>query len=193
MKNYINNCGGLFRNFEEVIDYLKNTNNSVNLQDCPNYRAALIKDDGVYTLKIFFVSPISHLAYFKKNFDMGQRLTAKKVAEIERIMDLFAKKYWEDPNIYYTYTEQVCKDGEVISETTREWHTEDFDDMQNILDTWTKINDDADDKDFGELSGYNLMEDKMDDRWIVTLSYSDHQSGLNIIRGLACKWENANN
>ena len=192
MKNYTNNCGGLFRNFDEVIDYLKNTNNSVNLQDCPNYRAALVKNDGVYTLKIFFVSPISHTAYFKKDFDMGQRLTAKKVAEIERIMDLFAKKYWEDPNIYYTYTEQVVKDGEAISETTREWQTEDFKDMQKILDTWNKIKDDAKDKDFGELSGYSLDEQQLDDRQIVVLSYYDHQSGLNILRGLVCKWEDAN-
>ena len=191
MQNYINNCGVLFRNFDEVMDYLKNTNNSVSLQDCPNYRAALIKNDGVYTLKIFFVSPISHTAYFKRNFDMGQRLTAKKVVEIECLMDKFANIYWEDPNIYYTYTEQVCKDGETISETTREWQTEDFDDMQKILDTWTKINDDAKDKDFGKLSGYSLdNQNMMDDRWIVALSYYDHQSGLNILRGLVCKWEN---
>ena len=190
MKNYMNNCGGLFRNFDEVMDYLKNTNNSVNPQDCPNYRAALIKDDGVYTLKIFFVSPISHTAYFKRNFDMGQRLTVKKVAEIERLMDKFADNYCEDPNMYYTYTEQVCKDGEVISETTNEWQTENTEDMQTILDTWTKIKDDAKDKDFGELSGYSLDEEKMDDRWIAVLSYYDHQSGLNILRGLVCRWEN---
>lgn len=193
MKNYINNCGGLFRNFDEVMDYLKNTNNSVSLQDCPNYRAALVKNDGVYTLKIFFVSPISHLAYFKKDFDMGQRLNSKKVAEIESIMDKLAVLYYEDPNMYYTYTEQVVKGGETISETTREWQTEDFEDMQKILDTWTKIKDDAKDKDFGELSGYNLDEEKMDDRWIAVLSYYDHQSGLNILRGLVCKWEDANN
>ena len=190
MKNYMNNCGGLFRNFDEVMDYLKNTNNSVNPQDCPNYRVALVKNDGVYTLKIFFVSPISHTAYFKRNFDMGQRLTVKKVAEIERLMDKFADNYCEDPNMYYTYTEQVCKDGEVISETTNEWQTENTEDMQTILDTWTKIKDDAKDKDFGELSGYSLDEEKMDDRWIAVLSYYDHQSGLNILRGLVCRWEN---
>lgn len=90
MKNYTNNCGGLFHNFEEVIDYLKNTNNSVSLQDCPNYRAALVKNDGVYTLKIFFVNTISHTAYFKKDFEMGQRLTTRKMAKIERLMDKFA-------------------------------------------------------------------------------------------------------
>lgn len=193
MKNYTNNCGGLFRNFDEVIDYLMNTNNSVNLQNCPNYRAALIKDDGVYTLKIFFVSPISHTAYFKKDFDMGQRITANKIAEIERIMDKFANIYCEDPYIYYTYTEQVFKSGEIISETTNEWQTEDLEDMQKTLDTWNKIKDDANDKDFGELSGYSLDEEKMDDRWIAVLSYYDHQSGLNILRGLVCKWENVNN
>jgi hypothetical protein len=175
------------------MDYLKNTNNSVNLQDCPNYRAALVKNDGVYTLKIFFVSPISHLAYFKKDFDMGHRITAKKVSEIENIMDKLAVLYYEDPNMYYTYTEQVFKGGEAISETTRDWQTEDLEDMQKILDTWTKIRDDAKDKDFGELSGYNLDEEKMDDRWIAVLSYYDHQSGLNILRGLVCKWENVNN
>lgn len=193
MKNYINNCGGLFRNFDEVMDYLKNTNNSVLLQDCPNYRAALVRNDGVYTLKIFFVSPISHLAYFKKDFEMGQRLSSKKVAEIERIMDKFSILYDADTNIYYTYTEQVVKDGEIISETTRDWQTDDLEDMQKILDTWTKIRDDAKDKDFGELSGYNLDEEKMDDRWIAVLSYYDHQSGLNILRGFVCKWENVNN
>ena len=95
MKQYITNGGGAFANFAEVVDYLKNTNNSVKVKDCPQFRAFLLKNDGIYTLKIHFLAKDYCSAYYEKQYEFGERLTAKKIAKIEALMDEAVDNYYE--------------------------------------------------------------------------------------------------
>lgn len=102
MRHYTTNGGGAFNNFGEVVDYLKNTSHSVLLKGCPKYRAALLKNsDGSYRLKIFYVG-WDFNAYYEVEYDFGYRLSAKKIAKIEAIMDEAADNYYE-PNIDEKY------------------------------------------------------------------------------------------
>lgn len=94
MKTYINTCGGNYNNFNEVINDLKNTNNSVLVKGMPNYRAALIKNDGVYELRVFFVGK-NFNSYMHRTFEIGQRLTANAINKIETIMDYYVDNYYE--------------------------------------------------------------------------------------------------
>lgn len=105
MRNYVTNGGGAFANFAEVIDYLKNTNNSVNVKDMPSFRACLLRNDGIYTLKVFLIGKDFN-AYFSNNYEIGSRLTAKAVADIERIMDGIVDAYI-NKDCRLEYTEEV--------------------------------------------------------------------------------------
>ena len=85
MRHYTTNGGGAFNNFGEVVDYLKNNNYAVLVKDCPQFRAFLLKNDGVYTLKIHYLAKDYWSAYYEKQYEFGERLTAKKIAKIEAL------------------------------------------------------------------------------------------------------------
>ena len=190
MRQYTSSGGRLFYDFNEVYDYMKGCSNTVFLKDCPNYRAALVRDEGIHTLKIFFVSPIDNKIYTSNTFGFGKRLTNNKIAEMEQTMDSFADFYAPDPRTFYIYTEKVSKNGKVLSETVNEWTSENgLEEFHHIFDSWHKVKDDATDKDFEKSSGYTIVEQKTEDRWIITLSYYDNNSGLMLFRGLVCKWD----
>lgn len=102
MRHYTTNACGAFANFAEVIDYLKNTNNAVLVKGCPQFRACLLKNDGVYTLNIHYLAKDYCSAYYEKQYEFGERLTAKKIAKIEALMDEAVDNYYE-PNIDEKY------------------------------------------------------------------------------------------
>lgn len=95
MRNYVTNGCGAFTAFNEVIDYLKNNNYAVLVKDCPQFRAFLLKNDGIYTLKIHFLAKDYCSAYYEKQYEFGERLTAKKIAKIEALMDEAVDNYYE--------------------------------------------------------------------------------------------------
>ena len=95
MRNYVTNGCGAFTAFNEVIDYLKNNNYAVLVKDCPQFRAFLLKNDGVYTLKIHYLAKDYCSAYYEKQYEFGERLTVKKIAKIEALMDEAVDNYYE--------------------------------------------------------------------------------------------------
>lgn len=95
MRHYTTNACGAFTAFNEVIDYLKNNNHAVLVKDCPQFRAFLLKNDGVYTLKIHYLAKDYCSAYYEKQYEFGERLTAKKIAKIEALMDEAVDNYYE--------------------------------------------------------------------------------------------------
>lgn len=181
MLRYTSNSGKVFTNFDEVIDYFKTTKNAVLLKDCPNYRAFLLKDDGVYTLKIAFISPIDHTAYVSNSFEFGTRLTDKKKVDIENMMERFATFYSPDPRTFYTYMEKTFNGEDLLTESKNEWVSHvGLDEYHNTADAWRKLQADA--EDFYGYSGAESAHSVMS-----TLTY--HNQGLIIERSLTCRWD----
>lgn len=181
MLRYTTNSGKVFTNFDEVIEYFKTTKNAVLLKDCPNYRAFLLKDDGVYTLKISFISPIDHTAYVDVSFEYGTRLTDKKKVDIEKAMERFATFYSPDHRTFYTYTEKTFNGEGLLTESKSEWTSHvGLDEYHNTAYAWRKLQADA--KAF-----YCYNEAESAHSIMSTSTY--HNQDIVVERNLTCRWD----
>ena len=178
MKNYISNSGYGFKNFGEVIDYLKNTNNSVSLKESKGYRAALIRNDGEWEIRVFKIGKDFN-AEWDKRVNLGQRLTASKIETIEYIMDCnadFAIKSDAENKVENTYMEQMYIDGTPIGEETKKvWESDGDDDYEKMVTMWAEFA-------IVDKQSYWLCEDRdKDGNPFAVLQYAQENDGHTIL------------